>query len=579
MSTRPSSVRSILPRQTGLALLAAVLPLASSLQADNLFWNLPGDGVLNDSGSWNPEIAPTDADRLYFEQTGDYTVSTSGAITVNSIDARATSGTLTLNLSSGTLRIGEAGYSPIVANQAVVLNAGTLEGGLQVGVGSSGASFTVQGGGAEVISSGGHIGRSSNTVVGNSNSLLITDGGKFTSTTGNALIIGSNTSQVAANANVVTVTGNGSVLASTAGVIVGNIGSATSGAQAQNNRLIITNGATANIGSLLLARRGTGSLNTANGNRVEVGGGTGNSQLTIGTAVSIGTAGQNNTVTVNQGGTIQARGGATTIIGRTGNGLHVMSGTYDAGGQAITAGAGAQISLRETGVLRAESITLTGTAQFGFANNAATAFSGGLLEVDSLNASAATYTFTIGSNLVEHSATYQMTGNGLHQFNSGLLVTANGRLSGSGNVATGSASLSNQGVIGSLTSVSLIDLDGALISTADAVYEFFVQDANTYGRLQSDGSIGVNGTLRLAFADGYNPEAGAVYDLFDFTDISGQFTSIELATLSNGLAWDTSKLYVDGTVAVIPEGHTYGMLLSGMVLLIGAWHRLPAKTR
>ncbi len=571
---RPSSVRPI-----ALAFVAAFLPLAGSLHADNLFWNLPGDGTLNTGDSWNPASDPAEADKLYFELAGDYTVTSSAGVTVDYMEARGASGTLTLNFSGGTVRLGSTGYGTFAANQDVIFSGGKLEGSLQLGIGAGSKSVIFDGAGTELSGSGGHIGRTSSTFAANGNQLTIRNGATFSSTTTNALIIGSNTSKATANNNVVTVTGTGSSLISTGGVIIGNLASAESGAQAANNKLVITDGATATVGSLVLGRRATGSLLTATGNSVEVGNGSEASQLTVSTTVTIGSAGQNNVVAVRDGGTLLATGGTTTIVGRTGNGIQIYGGTYDASGQTIDASAGTLISLKNTGTLKAGSIVLNSTAQFGYANNGSAAFSGGHLQVGSLNASNATYTFTVGSNLGENAATYEMTGNGTHHFNSGLLISMNGRLKGSGTVHTGTKSLVNQGIIGSLTATTVIDLKGALSSAENAVYEIFIQDTDTYSRIISDSSIGVNGTLRLAFAEGFAPTVGAVFDLFDFTGMSGEFVNLELADPGAGLAWDTSNLYIDGTIAVIPEGGTYGFLLSGMAILFAAWHRIPSAAR
>ena len=60
------------------------------------------------------------------------------------------------------------------------------------------------------------------------------------------------------------------------------------------------------------------------------------------------------------------------------------------------------------------------------------------------------------------------------------------------------------------------------------------------------------GTLTVALINGFAPAAGDVFDILDFDAAldSGIFATIQLPALSAGLAWDTTQLYVDGTLHV-----------------------------
>ena len=51
--------------------------------------------------------------------------------------------------------------------------------------------------------------------------------------------------------------------------------------------------------------------------------------------------------------------------------------------------------------------------------------------------------------------------------------------------------------------------------------------------------------------NGYEPVLGDTFDIIDFTSASGLASNIVLPTLSTGLAWDLSNLYVDGSISVI----------------------------
>jgi autotransporter family porin len=84
-----------------------------------------------------------------------------------------------------------------------------------------------------------------------------------------------------------------------------------------------------------------------------------------------------------------------------------------------------------------------------------------------------------------------------------------------------------------------------------------------------------NGTLDVTDFDGFTPTAGNMFDLLDWGSLSGTFSQIMLPTLSDGLAWDVSRLYLDGTISVaaVPEPQTYAMLLAGLALLTFAMRR------
>jgi hypothetical protein len=73
-----------------------------------------------------------------------------------------------------------------------------------------------------------------------------------------------------------------------------------------------------------------------------------------------------------------------------------------------------------------------------------------------------------------------------------------------------------------------------------------------YDRYDVAGLLGLGGLLEVVLLDGYAPQAGDVFDLFDWGALSGGFDDIDLAgaVLGEGLAWDLGRLYVDGSLAV-----------------------------
>lgn len=89
-----------------------------------------------------------------------------------------------------------------------------------------------------------------------------------------------------------------------------------------------------------------------------------------------------------------------------------------------------------------------------------------------------------------------------------------------------------------------------------------------YDKLIDSGLLALNGTLKLILIDGYNPTAGATFDLIDWNSSIGSFANIDfsLAGLDTGLAWDTSALYTTGSVSVTAVPEPSAILLVGSVM-------------
>src|SRR5690606_23659487 len=91
-----------------------------------------------------------------------------------------------------------------------------------------------------------------------------------------------------------------------------------------------------------------------------------------------------------------------------------------------------------------------------------------------------------------------------------------------------------------------------------------------HDKLVVTGLLTLNGgVLDVLFWNGFAPSAGNAFDLLEWGTRNGMFGSIALPALSPGLAWDTSHLYVDGSIAVaaVPEPGTYAMMLVGLAVL------------
>lgn len=80
------------------------------------------------------------------------------------------------------------------------------------------------------------------------------------------------------------------------------------------------------------------------------------------------------------------------------------------------------------------------------------------------------------------------------------------------------------------------------------------------------GLLTLGGVLNIT-ATGDALAKGDTFNLFDAGSFSGSFSAFNLPALGPGLFWDTTKLSVDGSLAVVPEPSSALMLVGGTTLL------------
>ncbi len=88
-----------------------------------------------------------------------------------------------------------------------------------------------------------------------------------------------------------------------------------------------------------------------------------------------------------------------------------------------------------------------------------------------------------------------------------------------------------------------------------------------YDALDIGGILSLNGVMEIVFINGFSAGFGESYQLFDFGSMTGAFSQINLPTLSDGLFWNLSELFINGSIQVIPEP-TPKLLLMGIFLLV-----------
>ncbi|MFD0894877.1 autotransporter-associated beta strand repeat-containing protein [Luteolibacter ambystomatis] len=218
----------------------------------------------------------------------------------------------------------------------------------------------------------------------------------------------------------------------------------------------------------------------------------------------------------------------------------------------VTGGSGAVVTagLIKTG---AGTMTLSGVNTYG----GATSINQGKLALGGSGSIAASTTINIASGaFLDVSGTSSTWSLG-----SGQTLTGNGTVTGnatiSGTVAAGNS-------IGALAFSNTLTLLGTVNAELDA--------SLVTADLVTAGNIAFGGTLNAANLGG-TLDQGQTYNLFDFTSASGAFDTVNLPTLTNGLSWDTSSLYTQGTISIVPEPTAAFALPMGLTLLLGVRRR------
>ncbi len=73
-----------------------------------------------------------------------------------------------------------------------------------------------------------------------------------------------------------------------------------------------------------------------------------------------------------------------------------------------------------------------------------------------------------------------------------------------------------------------------------------------YGKLNVSGLLTAAGTLQVSLNPGFTPATGDSFDLLDWGMLSGQFSPLQLPSLTAPLDWDVSHLYTTGVITATP---------------------------
>jgi len=290
---------------------------------------------------------------------------------------------------------------------------------------------------------------------------------------------------------------------------------------------------------------------------------------------------------VDRTGLMASRGDGTVLV--TGSGA--LAVTNPSGNATITIGTLGAVADADRAIGR---LTVAGgslDADVVRIQNGALTNSGGVSTIGSLIASNASAsiafsagTLNLGASIISNgqalvvgdglqAAALNLTGNGSHLLADGLLVASNSVLLGSGSIVGG---ITNFGTIapgGPLGAIA-VSGDAQLSASSLVALDLAGTNATDFDQFNVGGTLGFDGTLIVTLTNGFDPQVGDLFDLFDFASTNGTtFASVNLPELI-GAVWDISDLYVGGSIAVvIPEPATLALVAMGITLMLVARRR------
>jgi autotransporter-associated beta strand protein len=555
---------------------------------------------LNLAGSWQDGVVPGAGDIALWDST--VTAANSVALGTNlswsGIAVTNPGGAVSIT-SGNTLTLGDSGIDMSAATSSLTISSGlTLGAGNQIWNVTNGQSLTLNTGmfsrsagatlnlqGSGVISSsmaglandssgsGGIVGPWATIGSGANTSYATLTGGNFASyNNGIAGTYSIPTTVTAATNYVITTAGSVAFGAATRtlNTLLNTAGASTLtwGNSASQINLVANGILNSGTGLLTIAQGGSSSFSGlmigANNNR----------ELVLNAA--------NAPITIS-GRVINNSGGASSLIVlASGSNVVSLSGvnTYT-GGTTLNAG---DLTLANASALGSNSGALTvngGTLDLGALTTTvgAVAINGGIIQNGTLTGTSFTAgnpnAAVVSAALAGASATLTMHGpgtltlSGANTYANGTLIlggtlNCNGSLSTGGVTVTG-GTLGGTGAIGSAVtiqsggtlapgnnSIGALTINNTLTNTGTVFIRINKSGTTlTNSSINGLGAFSIGGTLSVSNIGTGIVTAGDTFKLFFATNYEGAFAAITPATPGIGLAWNTTNLAVDGTLAVI----------------------------
>jgi hypothetical protein len=127
-----------------------------------------------------------------------------------------------------------------------------------------------------------------------------------------------------------------------------------------------------------------------------------------------------------------------------------------------------------------------------------------------------------------------------------------GSVSGAGG-STGGGDIFFEGGFSPGNSPAAVSLDGPVTfgDTNTLAIELGGTTLGTqYDHVAVTGDLALGGVLQVLRINGFNFAAGQSFDILDWGNLSGAFSTLQLPTLADGLTWNTSQLYTSGVLSV-----------------------------
>lgn len=553
-------------------------------------WSNRGQVVVGNNGSGN-RVDTANAAR-FFSVTG-----TIGNATISSNNSVLVTGTGSVWRNSGTLTVGNSGSQNqlVVTNGGQVISAAAYVGYnsgassnliLVAGPGSllSNSAFNIgeNGAGNSLVIRGGGQGISSSVSLGwsisaSNNAALVTDAGSVwnagsfmlgLNSRGNTLTVTNGGQVHAVNSAVGWAGRNNTALLAGTGSIWTNSGFFWMGASggSDSNSLMITDGGQLLASSSRLGDNGrystalvtgTNSLWRTTGDFI-LGNGAGGNQLTItDSATLVATSLLMGAQAIATGNLLALSGGNLYVTNTAATGtLEVRRGTLAFDG----------------GTLLADRLVATNGAQ------SVLDFNSGLLRVGALTISNGV-PFAVGDGL--GAATLDL-GGGSHLLANGLLLASNAVLTGPGTIA-GDLTLGGTLSPGSSPGLLTITGDLTLEDGSETLMELAGAGIGQYDQVAVGGLLRIGGLIEVTLTNGFRPNPGDTFNLFDYGSVTGSFSQVNLPTVIGPADWDTQHLDTDpsdplaGSIIFIPEPGAGGLLLCSLAILALRRHQKPAR--
>jgi autotransporter-associated beta strand protein len=138
--------------------------------------------------------------------------------------------------------------------------------------------------------------------------------------------------------------------------------------------------------------------------------------------------------------------------------------------------------------------------------------------------------------------------NGVNTYTGGTIVS-NGGLGGLGTI-NGTVLVTSGGTLVPGASVGTLTVNGTVTLQGGTHMELSRDSGTAAGDLLIATTLNRGGSLTISNSGITYLRSGDSFDLFNWTTVSGSFAPVTTPPLLPGLSWNTSNLFVDGTISI-----------------------------